>query len=221
MALKSIVRNLIDRAWLLTTSAPQLLLTGRTAELLSLPTFQPGVGAAPTHHFNASQYIGTEADPAIWYQLASSHHRFDTGCSCTSAKYASLPNGSIALENFCTRNHTERSSVGGIAVPTAEKFGEGTFQVRLGPSAGNGPCGPEAPNYIVAKAYQEQQKHHHHPGDDGVYQTVIIGEQNFEGWFLLSRDKEAPRHKLEDVAKLGFNLSQPYTLTDQTHCAPP
>ncbi|KAE8271716.1 hypothetical protein A4X09_0g650 [Tilletia walkeri] len=229
MYIDTLAKQIFSR-FLFVTSSPTALLTGRTTD--PLPVYPPGIGPAlfdgstnctfpaPEISFNPSKYVGTQSSPAIWYQLAASHHPYEEGCSCTYAKYAASPtnNGSILLENFCTRtNGTEKltSSVLGVADSLEERFGVGSYRVQVGRHAA-GECGDKSPNYVVGKVYMDE--------GDGPYQIAVVGQQNFGGWFLLSRKREIPRSNvdryLKDIASLGFDLSKPYSLTEQGPSCP-
>ncbi|CAD6917385.1 unnamed protein product, partial [Tilletia caries] len=222
------------------TGSPAASLTGRTMD--PLPAYPPSIGRAlfdastnctfplPVPNFDPAKYVGASpSSPAIWYQLASSsNHHFEEGCRCMYAKYAPAPskNGSIVLENVCTRTNAttgevKTSSVHGIAECTAAGgFGLGSYQVRLGPRPG-GVCGEHSPNYVVSKVYYDDGELE----GQGLYEAVIVGGgRDFEGWYLLSRQRDVPRSKidtyLKDVASLGYDLRKPYSLAEQGPSCP-
>ncbi|KAK0524095.1 hypothetical protein OC842_005937 [Tilletia horrida] len=244
MYIDILARKIISRLFLATASP---LLTGRSDD--PLPIYPAGVGLAlfdgatnctfpaPAPYFDSSKFVGPNPSaPAVWYQIAASQQPFEAGCTCMYAKYAlpasssssssPAPSSSFQVENFCTRNGTVQSSVHGVALSTAPRYGSGTFQIQIehAHQPPGGRCGPESPNLVVVKAYEEDEE----IGGEGEkrYATVILGERNFDGFYLLSRERDWPRTKvntyLKDVASLGFNLSQPYSLADQgPHCSEP
>ena len=60
------------------------------------------------------------------------------------------------------------------------------------------------------------------PNAPGQYETVVVGSQDFDGWFLLSRTREVRRSVVEDylreVADAGFDLSKKYSIYNQSGC---
>ncbi|KAN0060631.1 hypothetical protein ACQY0O_007289 [Thecaphora frezii] len=140
-------------------------------------------------------------------------------------------NGTISVENSCTRGN-RTGSITGYAAPTPD-YGNGTFNVTF---FGAEPQQP-GPNYVVTRAFvnkpgddKERADDEADNDDDGeeqqgkedAYETVVVGSQNFTGWFLLSRTREveweAVENYLLEVADAGFNLRRAYQIYDQSDC---
>ncbi|KAK0544269.1 hypothetical protein OC846_005856 [Tilletia horrida] len=189
-----------------------------------LPTYPPGIGNAtfdgktkctfplPEAGFTPSKYVGTPAKPAVWYQLAASFQFFEVGCSCVYAKYGAYSNGSISVTNFCLKGNSP-SSISGVAVPRPNYGGAGAYTVMFGQPSGS--CGAEAPNYIVSKYYTDSK---------GKYTAAVVGSDNFDSWFLLSKqrivDATTIDGYLKDIATLGYDLSKSYSITKQNSTCP-
>ncbi|EPQ30266.1 uncharacterized protein PFL1_02382 [Pseudozyma flocculosa PF-1] len=256
----------------------------------SLPTFPVGLASAtwdgelfypkPIDDFEATKYVGPRPDGdsrPVWYQWAASEQPFLKGCRCVYARYGTNENGTVSVENSCTRGD-RASSIKGYAAPTPD-YGDGSFQVAF---FGAKPD-QRGPNYVVTRAFSNK------PGEDLVrlknadsrddeednntntnnntnsndndndnsndnansndndndndndngrrkrdedgtdddaeeerYETVIVGSQNFSGWFLLSRTRTVQTDIVEaylrEVADAGFDLTKPYEIYDQENC---
>ena len=163
----------------------------------------------PAANFDPTKYVGSNPTTGrqIWYQLAAQDQFFEVGCKCVYAKYGSFSNGTVTVENFCTRFGSP-SSIKGTA-PPQPAYGKGTFTVNFGFPSGSCP----GPNYIVQKIYKDSE---------GAYQTVIVSSSKFDGWFLLSKSRTVSQEQLttylKDVAALGNDLSKSYTIDDPTGC---
>ncbi|KAK0524096.1 hypothetical protein OC834_005558 [Tilletia horrida] len=209
-------------AFTLAAASPSPLIFGGSGSS-DLPKYPPGISnatfdgktkctfPAPQSGFVPTKYVGTLDQPSVWYQLAASFQFFEIGCTCVYAKYGLYSNGSIAVNNFCLRNGSP-SGVKGVAAPTPQ-FGAGTFNVNFGQPAGS--CGSQAPNYIVNKYYTDSA---------GKYTAAIVGSSNFDGWFLLSKQRIVSRAQidsyLKDIASLGYDLSKSYSITTQNDSCP-
>lgn len=127
---------------------------------IGLPNFPTGTapatwdGAAgvtyprPVANFDSTKYVGSDPvqNRAIWYNIANKDQIFLIGCECVLAKYGSFPNGTVTVENVCTR-FGSTSSIKGQAVPqNPAVFGVGALRVEFG-----FPTPVPGPNYIVQK----------------------------------------------------------------------
>ncbi|PWN49291.1 hypothetical protein IE53DRAFT_369898, partial [Violaceomyces palustris] len=138
-------------------------------------------------------------------------------------------NGSVSVENFCTsddaKGGSRTTSIRGYADPVEGKvYGSGSFQVKFPVSR----IDFKGPNYVVDRVYygkpSSSDKRRHPRRRDEPYSTVLVGSQNFTGWFLLSRTRQVSTEVvysyLREVADAGYNLEVPYSITNQTGCAP-
>ncbi len=201
----------------LTTSAASAasLFTARNNGLTSgNPQFPIGIAPAtydgnctypkPAAGFEPSKYVGPEPEGdtrTLWYNLAAQEQIFLQRCGkCVLARYGSFPNGTVTVENRCSnraiptdpKSESDLSSIRGTAPPLND-YGVGSFKVNFGFPTGSCP----GPNYVVQKIYTYSKTDPKKNIKKGDYKTVIVSSNGFDGWFLLTREKETDQATLD------------------------
>ena len=147
----------------------------------------------PTVEFvDLKKYLGT------WYEIARFEHRFQKGCTATTATYSMLSNGDIEVINQCHLDHPhgELKKATGVAW-VKDKKTNAKLRVQF---------------------FLKWMKSRYLSGQywilslDKDYQNVLIGDPSREYLWILSRNKtqeDDVYKELKDKAQsLGFDVSK-------------
>ena len=133
------------------------------------------VGLSSMAVFDPEKYAG------LWYEVASYPTPFQAGCSGTTAEYAALDDGSLAVKNTCQKN-------GALSVieGRATVVGPGRLSVKLDGV-------PISAPYWVLWV------------DEG-YRTAVVGVPSGKAGWILNRTPAIPSDRLEAAMEvLAFN----------------
>ncbi len=137
-------------------------------------------------HVDLERYMGT------WYEIARFPHRFQEGCTATTAHYTLRDDGEVDVLNRCNK--------GGLDGPLDEAAG----RARVADPETNAKLevsffGPFTGDYWILELGEN-------------YEYAVVGEPRREHLWILSRERTMPEAQYEELvrraAEQGYDVSK-------------